>query len=497
MHLTKGEIRHTITGTRIFPYTKHQSYQLENMTSIKVWGTWGNKKVRNPITGFLIPDDKDDDPDFGTFITHRHDAVFIQNLFPDYTVKYEDPIQGKQLNHSFSLNGDVTPREAQAQIIDQIIMEKDSHQWFVYLSQGLGKTLLSVYMISYFNTRTLIMCYNTQVLRQWINTFGERTSIDLNSILFIDSGKIFDKIIEGSFPVWEYDIFMCTPKILTMYGERNGYESISIIFEKMGIGLKIFDEAHRNITNIIKINAYSSIDKTLYLSGDFAQSNKRKETLYYRMFYDVPVLEPSTSLMMTLKYTVAIVVSFNSKPKKEDLDFVYTRRGFSFFNYMKYQMDHPDKFFDTLWFILDSINDSNVNNFRILVLVNMIAHVDIVKEEIESHYPNRYIVGRYHSGVCKEEKEEARNHAELIVSTHSSFGVGIDISRVKYVISCNIGTKIDYNQGSGRARPLPDHSDAFYFMMVDRGFPYCTKTLDDRLDYLNKTKIKAIKYIKL
>ena len=124
MHLTKGEIRHTITGTRIFPYTKHQSYQLENMTSIKVWGTWGNKKVRNPITGFLIPDDKDDDPDFGTFITHRHDAVFIQNLFPDYTVKYEDPIQGKQLNHSFSLNGDVTPREAQAQIIDQIIMKK-------------------------------------------------------------------------------------------------------------------------------------------------------------------------------------------------------------------------------------------------------------------------------------------------------------------------------------------------------------------------------------
>lgn len=497
MHTFKGEIRNTITGTRIYPYTLHQNYQLENMTSIRDKGSWGNRNVRNPITGFLIPDDKKSNSTCGTFITHRHDPLFIQNLFPDYRVSYEESIKGKQLNHCFSLNSDVTPREAQSQIIDQIIEEKESHQWFVYLSQGLGKTLLSVYMISYFNTRALIMCYNTQVLRQWIKTFGERTSIDPNSILFIDSGKIFDHILDGTFPVWEFDIFMCTPKILTMYGERNGYSSISILFEKMGIGIKIFDEAHRNITNIIKINAYSSIDKTLYLSGDFAQSNKRKETLYYRIFREVPVLKPSNDLMKTLKYTIAIVVSFNSKPKEKDLKFVYTRRGFSFFNYMKYQMENPKKFFDTLWFILDSINETNVNNFRILVLVNMIDHVDKLKDEIEHHYPNRYIVGRYHSNVEKEEKEEARNNAELIVSTHSSFGVGIDISRVKYVISCNIGTKIDDNQGSGRARPLPDHSDAFYFMMVDRGFPYCTKTLESRLAYLNQTKIKSIKYIKL
>ena len=497
MNTFKGEIRHTITGTRIHPYVFHQCWKLENMTSIHDKGAWNYDKMRNPITGFLIPDDEEKDPLSGTFITHRHDSLFIQSLFPDYRVKYDEPFNGKQLNHSFSLNSDVTPREAQTQIIDQIIGEKESHQWFVYLSQGLGKTLLSVYIISYFNTRTIIMCYNTQVLKQWVKTFGERTSINPNSILFIDNGKIFDRIIEGTFPVWEFDIFMCTPKILTMYGQRNGYESISVIFEKMGIGMKIFDEAHRNITNIIKINAYSSINKTLYLSGDFAQSNKRKETLYYRIFHDVPVLRPSSDLMRTLKYTVAVVVSFNSKPKEEDIKFVYTRRGFSFFNYMKYQMTNPEKFFNTLWFILDSINETNVKKFRILVLVNMIDHVDLIKEEIECHYPNRYIVGRYHSNVEKQEKEEARNHAELIVSTHSSFGVGIDISRVKYVISCNIGTKIDDNQGSGRARPLPDHSDAFYFMMVDRGFPYCTKTLEYRLDYLNKTKIKAIKHIKL
>lgn len=489
-----GEIRYTLTGMRIYPYQKHQCYTIENMTSIREHGFGGH--VRKPVTGFLIPDDEEENPKFGTFISHKHDSLFMQSLFPNYRVHIEDANDAKQLNHEFGLNSDISPREAQMQIIEQILQHKDSHQWFVYLSQGLGKTLLSVYMISYFNTRSLIMCYNKRVLQQWVATFQEKTTMNMDSILFIDEGVIFDKILDGTFPVWNYDIFMCTPKILTMYGKRRGYEALSILMSKMGIGLKIFDEAHRNITNIIKINAYTSVNRTLYLSGDFAQSNKKKEMLYYNIFYDVPVLRPSHMLMNTLKYTVAIVVTYNTKPKSDDLSEVYPRRGFSFFNYMKYQIKQK-KFYQTLWFILDSINQANVNNFRILVLVNMIEHVNTLKEEIEDHYPNRYIVGRYHSEVDEEEKKEAKNNAELIVSTHSSFGVGIDTSRIKYVISCCVGTKIDDNQASGRARPLEDRSDVFYFMMVDMGFPYCTKTLDARLDYLEETKIKAIKHIKL
>lgn len=489
------EICYTVTGMRIHPYHTHQCYLLENMTSIREKGFGGH--LRKPITGFLIPDDPEQDKKIGTFISHRHDSLMIQSNFPEYTVRIEDPINGKQLNHYFALNSDILPREAQTQIIDQLLKHEESHQWFVYLSQGLGKTLLSVYLISHLNIRTLIMCYNTQVLRQWIQTFQEKTTIQMDSVLYIDRGRIITKILDGTFPIWEYDIFMCTPKILTMYGEKHGYHLLSILFSKMGIGMKIFDEAHRNITNIIKINAYTSVDKTLYLSGDFAQSNQRKQELYYRIFYDVPILKPSEQLMNTLKFTVAVVVSFNSKPSESDLKSMYPRRGFSFFNYMKYQMERGEEFYKVLWFVLDSINKSNEKEYRILVLVNMIEHVDIIKDAIEDHYPNRYILGRYHSKVDPEEKKEAKNDANLIVSTHSSFGVGIDISRVKYVVSCCIGTKIDDNQASGRARPLPDHSNAFYFMLMDRGVPYCEKSLPDRLDYLEKTKIKAIKHIKL
>ena len=84
----------------------------------------------------------------------------------------------------------------------------------------------------------------------------------------------------------------------------------------------------------------------------------------------------------------------------------------------------------------------------------------------------------------------------MIISTYQSFSTGIDVSLIKYVISCSICTKIQDNQSSGRARPLPDNSDAYYFIMSDMGFPYTKKKLGSRLAYLKETKIKDIVTIK-
>jgi hypothetical protein len=311
----------------------------------------------------------------------------------------------------------------------------------------------------------------------------------------IDDGKVLSKIESGEFPAWEFDIFMCTPKLLTTYGKKHGYDKLNVLMTRMGIGLKIFDEAHRNIANIIKINAYTSVKKTLYLSGDFAQSDKRKQDMYYRIFHNVPILKPTEELMNTLKFTVAVVVFYDSKPSELEKASVYSRRGFSFYEYMKYEIQQ-EMFFNTLWFILDAINKTNTNGYKILVLVNLIEHVNIVKDRIEEKYREQYTVGRYHSQVSESEKDFCTEYATLIVSTYQSFSTGLDVSLIKYVVSCSICTKIDDNQASGRARPLPDGSDAYYFIMSDVGFPYTKKKLGGRLQYLQETKIKAIQQIR-
>ena len=483
----KGDIYITQTGVMITPYHKNQNLYLEKLTS-----TYDPvRHRRNPVTGFFL--------DFEStplcFITHLHDSLFLQNQFPDYEIHYVKPSKAMNLTYSIQLNPDITPREAQTDVLAKLISYENYNQWFIYLSQGLGKTLLSVYLITYFNVKTLIMCYNKEILNQWKETMKEKTDIDPKKILMINDSALLYHICIGKFPSYEYDVFMCTPKLLTSFGKKYGFNMISVVMEKMGIGFKIFDEAHRNITNIIKINAFTSINKTLYLSGDFGQSDKVKEKLYFRIFHNVPLITPDDDLMNTLKFTVALVIQYDSHPTELERASVYTRRGFSAYEYMKYQI-RKDIFFDTINFVLSNIRKTNSNKYKILILVNMIDHVDLLYDLLYEKYGMEYNIGKYHSNVSDEEKKECKESANMIISTYQSFSTGIDVALIKYVISCSVCTKIDDNQASGRARPLPDGSDAYYFMFADMGFPYTKKKLGSRLNYLQQTKIKDIKVIR-
>jgi len=484
----KGTIRYTTTGMIISPYTKGQSIYLEKLTSTydRVTHKW------TPLTGYTI---ENEDLGDSIFITHLNSKSFIQGIFPEYTIESEPKAKVKKIHQHFTLNADVTPTDVQYDIIQSILANDQMHQWFVYLSQGFGKTLLSIYLSSLFNVKTLIMCYSKDILKQWVASLKDRTTINLKRVLTIDSSKLLLVICNGSFPAEDYDVFLCTPGLITSFGKRYGYDKISQLMKTMGIGFKIFDEAHRNIANIIKINAYSNVDRTLYLSGDFAQSNPRKEVLYKRIFHNVPIIKPEEELMNTLKYTEAIVVEYDSEPSTQESMSVYTRRGFSSYNFMKYQFS-TTIFFDTLDFIIGHINKSNTNNYKVLVLANLIDHVESLYDQLHAKYSDKYILGKFHGELTDSEKDFAKTTATMIVASYQSFGTGLDVTDIKYVISTTACTKVDDNQASGRARPLSDGSNCFYFMMCDKGFAYVMKTLKFRLAYLEETKIKKITRIR-
>ena len=153
-------------------------------------------------------------------------------------------------------------------------------EWFVHLQTAYGKTLLSVYLASVFNYKTMIMCFSVEILSQWIKTITKKTTFQSDKILLIDSSKILQGILDNTFDYKKYDIFLCTPKILTSFCNKKGYSELNKIFSKIGIGLKIFDEAHRNMANLIKINASTNVRYTLYLSADFGQADPELEKYF-------------------------------------------------------------------------------------------------------------------------------------------------------------------------------------------------------------------------
>ena len=472
----------TNTGTVILPYEKGQCVKLENWTSV-----YNNAYFKyDPVIGFIVSYDEDNT----SFVTTKNSPEYMKSLFPDYNINMLKENMQKPIKKDFYLNDNIKPTDIQSNVIKEILDLSYKKEWFVNLQTGFGKTLLSIYLISIFKCKSMIMCYSKNILYQWVTTIEEKTTFNTSRILIIDSSLLLYKIYTLEFDINDYDIFMATPKLITNFCTQYGFSLLYDIFNIMGIGLKIFDEAHRNISNMVKINGFTNTSKTLYLSADFSQADKNKEKLYYKMMYGVPIIKPKDEIMNTLKYTQAIVVFYNTSPSINDVKGTYTRHGFSSNEYMKYQFKNG-VILDVLEYIMKNINTTNITNHKMLVLVSQIEFVDSLFDILRSKYDN-FKIARFHSKIDEDEKEFAKTKADIIIATYQSFGTGMDVENIKYVISLDQCNKIWDNQAAGRARPLKDGSDAFYFMCVDRGFTYAIKKLNGRLNYLQETKIKKI-----
>lgn len=466
-------------GCRISPYKKRQSSAIERNTALydKVYHRW------DEYTGFCLPYNGEI-----TFMTYNREYSDLAKMFPQYTIEKMQCIKAHSFTTPLHLMNVETFSEAQSQIITKIEASR-SHEnvWFINLQTGFGKTLLATYISTMLNLKTCILCYSDDILDQWYDTYCQKTDIDARKILRL-TGSIIDKILAEKIDPRDFDIFMCTPTLLDRFGgRRSDYKRISDLFEMCGIGFLIYDEAHRNVSNIVKLNSVMDIRYQLYLSADFGQGAYDKEIMYKEIFRNVPVLTPSKSLQVTMKYTKLVAVKYNTYPSVVEEQEPFNRYGYSADLYMKYQFK-KGIIIDAIRYILNTflLNDTK---HRALILFTNIEHVNKMWEILKKEYPN-INVGRFHGEVSPEEKAATKNHAKIIVATYSSFSTGLDAKDIKYVLSTNQCNKVMDNQSAGRARPLSDGSDSMYFMFVDTGFSYCKRKLKIRLAYLTETKAK-------
>lgn len=468
------------TGTVIVPYTKKQSMQLERLTHMKDFAL---KYKWNPISGFNMG---------GFFVTHHFPLFFWKNEFPDYEIVYREPITEGVIPYPipFDINDSYEITAAQFGVIKGIIYDLNHFKWFVNCPQGFGKTFISIFAMHYFRVNTLIMCYSTDILQQWKEKIEEYTNFPMRRVITLDSGKLITMIIGGEFPIDEYSIFLATPGILTNYGEKHGYECIHQLFEKLKLGLKIYDEAHRNLGRITKIDALTSVAKTIYLSGDFAQASKYKTVFMRRMFENVPLLRPDDAIAFDMRYTIAAVVEYNSKPTDLDVINCMGKRGMDVWHYMEYQMN-KGVLERVIYWILDKIVSMKEVNRRTLLLTSMIEHCDRLYDLISERYDS-IIVGKYHGDNAPEDNKHTKEHAQIIVATYSSFSTGIDTTCIKYVISTSMSNRVEDSQASGRARPLADEENCIFWMLVDVGFEKLVKKEVERIDYLKQVKVKDV-----
>ncbi len=466
-------------GCRIIPYKKRLSPILEKNTSIydRVYHKWIE------YAGFCLP--YKGEISYATYCRSYSD---LKRMLPDYEIKNMPLIKSNKFSKSIQLQNVEAFWEAQTEIIGKIESSLGKENvWFINLQTGQGKTLLTTYLSTVLGYKTWILCFSDDILVQWGNTYQQKTNIDPTKILRV-TGSIIDKILADKIDPSDYDVFMCTPTLLDRFGNRRSdYSKIADLFNKCGIGLLVYDEAHRNVGNLVKLSAVTNVRYQIYLSADFGQGDYEKDLIYKEIFKNVNVLTPSEDLQISMKYTKLIVVNYNTYPNSIEENEPFSRYGYNPELYMKYEFK-KGIIKDAIFYTLESILKTE-DKYRILILFTNIVHVNEMYYFIKEKYPNLNI-GRFYSELDSTEKENAKNNSKIIVATYGSFSTGLDAKDIKYVLSTNQCNKVMDNQSAGRARPLSDGSDAMYFMFVDNGFSYCKRKLKIRLSYLTKTKAK-------
>lgn len=446
-----------------------------------------------PVTAYIMQ--SGDSPK--RLLTYHCNKDWLEHTVPTYEIKRMPKNFIEPLGQPFALNLDVMPNDVQTAVTN-IIFENNFKTAFFNLPTGVGKTLMAIYLTSLLGVKSWCMCYRTIVLSQWVSTLTDMTTMDPKRLRHVNTSEELLKMAIGDYPFSKYDMWLSTPMILIQFAKRYGLDLLNDVFNNAGIGVKYFDEAHRNVGNITKINALTNVDRTYYLSADFKQSSSEKERLYYKMFGRTPIIRTDRQGGSGDRYTVGCLVRYNTHPGFAQTESAFTKYGFNSFRYMEYEIEHPE-FYRVLSEVLKSIrNVDKGEGYRTLIMCNLIKHVDLLKDRVKEIIDDLYgpmdapKIGRYHSQMPEEEKEETLNHADIIVSTYQSMGVGVDTKMLRYVISLSPMSIIDDNQAAGRARPLPDGNDTYYFMFVDDGFEYLNQKLEYRIQYLFQQKLKAL-----
>lgn len=478
-------------GTIIFPYEKKQCKDLEYNTSTydKVY------HKSNELTGFYVPQYKDN---MGAFITHYLPEDYLISHFRNYNIVKMQETMAPILapDHRFRLWKHIKLSEIQGHVANEVISSMSKYkEWFINLDTGTGKTVLGTYLSAFFKRKTLIVCFMKDILGQWKKTYTDMTNINPKRIMEINSIRFLDEIYYSAESDPDHDVYLVSPSLITMYLNKNPWYRFTDVINQLQIGTIIFDEGHRNMSAMVKINALTNIKYTLYLSADYAQGDYIKEKMYYKIFQKTKIIKPSGDIVKSLKHTKVIVVDYNSKPSVTESTMIYNKYGFSAEYYMDYQIQKMT-IFRVLDTIIEMIKKSKKPEWKTLILLEHIKHVEAIYDHLSMKYGGPdLIVGRYHSKIDDEERANTLEYANVIISTYKSFGTGMDMDQIKYVISLNQCNKITANQAAGRSRALPDGSDSIYFLVTDNGFKYCKNKTKTVLGYLAEQKLKEPPFV--
>jgi superfamily II DNA or RNA helicase len=368
-------------------------------------------------------------------------------------------------------------------------------QMVLNLDTDTGKTYIAMAQIAYQGLRTMVIVHSEFLANQWTEKFIKDTDIDSKRICQIAGSPKCLNIIDKPRKYKQYAIFIIKHATIHSFGTNYGWDKVGELFRTLHIGVKIYDEAHKEFANIIHTDCYTNTKYTYYLTATFGRSNTDEMKIYLECFKNIPKFEqkklPDYGGKPHITY---LCIFYMTDPTIMQMTMMKNKYGFNRTAYAKYQLEEDPHFFRILRSLIKkSVVDGGL---KTLVLMSTINGIDELADYINHEFPDVKI-GIYHSKVKDlAAKDDAKNQ-QLIISTQKSLGEGADIAGLKVVINTeSFKSTIVTEQIIGRLRRPPDGSGCIYIETVDKAFQTLRNQQKTRERFMKKM-VSVIKYVKM
>lgn len=361
-------------------------------------------------------------------------------------------------------------------------------QKYLALQTGQGKTYCVINYLFRTKKLPLIVVDQENLLNQWKDSIMKFTSLTESEIYVIRGKKSVEELMNMSEKeLSKYRYFLGIHRTFGVLFEENP-DIITKLFDKLQIGVKVFDEAHIEYYNIFYMDSVTNCE-TLYLSATPERSNPNEKRVYSNIFYTVPIYQP----IIDDRYLNIVMYSINTRCSVDEQFKMKSKRGFDVLAYSKYSVQQ-EAFQVTIEDLLQKLYKGNFKQRKkIALILKMIDHVDMAKEIIDNFLSDKESdlkVGTLTGKTKAKEKQDILN-GDIIVTTDSSLTKGIDVSDLEAVINfVPIGTIPKLNQITGRLRKLKD-KEVFFIDVLDTSISDAIKQSKVRMTYYRKTAKKV------
>lgn len=361
-------------------------------------------------------------------------------------------------------------------------------QLSINLNTGKGKTYVTVTAISYWLVRSMVIASTKGIISQWKDRILEYTDIKSKEIYIIEGSNSIERLFTKDLS--EYKIFLASHATLKSYGDRNGWNKITELFKYLKIGIKVYDEAHQNFDNILRIDFHTNTYKNLYLTATPKRSDRNEDQIYQLAFKNTPKID----LFKEDKdpHTQYMAIHFNSKPSPIIISKCKNKFGFNRLAYTNWVIEN-ERFLNFAYVLMDKVFNLTKDGTKALIYIGTNKAISKFYQFLCDMFPDhKDEIGIYTSIIPDEDKEE-QLEKRIILSTTKSTGAAMDIYglKVTVVLAEPFRSEVLARQTLGRTRA----DNTVYIDCVDDGFFYTKSYFNSKKPIFNKYATKCINIV--